>query len=190
MTADLALQDRDRRAADVGMWLFVASLVMFFGALFSGYVLLRAGNPSWEAPWATHARAGDPWFRLLWLVVAAALTKANVARPPAASAWVPGRSSLRIAALAGALFCGLTWVAGRGLIASGHGPATGVAAASWFALNGMLGALVGGAAVVTLWVAFATGTEARRALRTRMLGRYWALMAAFGGAVAVGMYLL
>jgi len=30
-----------------GIWLFLASEVMLFGALFSSYVLLRVGNPAW-----------------------------------------------------------------------------------------------------------------------------------------------
>src|SRR3972149_7892028 len=30
-----------------GIWLFLASEVMLFGALFSSYVLLRVGAPSW-----------------------------------------------------------------------------------------------------------------------------------------------
>ena len=29
----------------IGIWLFLASEVMLFGALFAGYILLRAGNP-------------------------------------------------------------------------------------------------------------------------------------------------
>src|SRR5690348_12633781 len=33
----------------VGMWLFLASEVMLFGALFSGYVFLRIG--AWEGEW-------------------------------------------------------------------------------------------------------------------------------------------
>lgn len=33
--------------AKLGVWLFLASEVMLFGALFSTYVLLRVGNPSW-----------------------------------------------------------------------------------------------------------------------------------------------
>lgn len=33
----------------IGMWLFLASEVMLFGALFAGYILLRAGNPEWPA---------------------------------------------------------------------------------------------------------------------------------------------
>jgi cytochrome c oxidase subunit III len=31
----------------LGMWLFLASEVMLFGALFSSYVLLRVGHPNW-----------------------------------------------------------------------------------------------------------------------------------------------
>jgi heme/copper-type cytochrome/quinol oxidase subunit 3 len=31
----------------LGMWLFLASEVMLFGALFSSYILLRVGAPSW-----------------------------------------------------------------------------------------------------------------------------------------------
>jgi heme/copper-type cytochrome/quinol oxidase subunit 3 len=34
--------------AKLGVWLFLASEVMLFGALFSTYVLLRAGAESWE----------------------------------------------------------------------------------------------------------------------------------------------
>jgi len=33
--------------AKVGIWLFLASEVMLFGALFSSYVLLRVGAPTW-----------------------------------------------------------------------------------------------------------------------------------------------
>ncbi|MGD8328037.1 MAG: cytochrome c oxidase subunit 3 [Acidobacteriota bacterium] len=31
----------------LGVWLFLASEVMLFGALFSSYVILRTGNPDW-----------------------------------------------------------------------------------------------------------------------------------------------
>ena len=33
--------------AKLGTWLFLASEVMLFGALFSAYILLRTGAPSW-----------------------------------------------------------------------------------------------------------------------------------------------
>ena len=35
--------------AKLGIWLFLASEVMLFGALFSSYILLRTGAPSWPA---------------------------------------------------------------------------------------------------------------------------------------------
>ena len=31
----------------IGIWLFLASEVMLFGALFASYILIRAGAPSW-----------------------------------------------------------------------------------------------------------------------------------------------
>ena len=33
--------------AKMGTWLFLASEVMLFGALFSSYIILRTGNPDW-----------------------------------------------------------------------------------------------------------------------------------------------
>lgn len=37
--------------AKLGTWLFLASEVMLFGALFSSYILLREGAPSWPHGW-------------------------------------------------------------------------------------------------------------------------------------------
>ena len=31
----------------IGIWLFLASEVMLFGALFASYILIGVGNPSW-----------------------------------------------------------------------------------------------------------------------------------------------
>ena len=31
----------------IGMWLFLASEIMLFGALFASYIVLRVGNPDW-----------------------------------------------------------------------------------------------------------------------------------------------
>jgi heme/copper-type cytochrome/quinol oxidase subunit 3 len=40
--------------AKVGVWLFLASEVMLFGALFSSYILLRVGSPNWLYGEAKH----------------------------------------------------------------------------------------------------------------------------------------
>ncbi len=42
-----AREDTGLYNAKLGIWLFLASEVMLFGALFSSYILLRIGNPSW-----------------------------------------------------------------------------------------------------------------------------------------------
>lgn len=37
--------------AKLGIWLFLASEVMLFGALFSSFILLRTGAPTWPRGW-------------------------------------------------------------------------------------------------------------------------------------------
>src|SRR5581483_11051117 len=37
--------------AKLGVWLFLASEVMLFGALFSSYILIRTGAPVWPRGW-------------------------------------------------------------------------------------------------------------------------------------------
>jgi|SRR6202022_258124 cytochrome c oxidase subunit 3 len=37
--------------AKLGIWLFLASEVMLFGALFSSFILIRTGAPSWPRGW-------------------------------------------------------------------------------------------------------------------------------------------
>ena len=44
---DTARPDTGLYNAKLGIWLFLASEVMLFGALFSSYILLRVGAPTW-----------------------------------------------------------------------------------------------------------------------------------------------
>ena len=37
-------------SAKLGMWLFLASEIMFFAGLFATYVVLRMGHPAWPGP--------------------------------------------------------------------------------------------------------------------------------------------
>lgn len=43
----VARQDTGVNNAKLGIWLFLASEVMLFGALFSSYIFLRLGSPNW-----------------------------------------------------------------------------------------------------------------------------------------------
>jgi heme/copper-type cytochrome/quinol oxidase subunit 3 len=182
---------RADRAADIAAWLVVASLLMFLASLVSGYVLLRAGSETWPTPWLRDgARAfDDPWVRLIGLVVAAAAAAASARGLPHG----PGRVSrypLPVAAFAGAVFTGRTIVAGDALLAAGHTPASHVAVATWFALNGVLAVLCTGAVAATIVVNLGTWDAVVRTRRSRALARVWTLLAAAFAVVAGGMYLI
>ncbi|MGE0361296.1 MAG: hypothetical protein AB7H93_07410 [Vicinamibacterales bacterium] len=190
MSAPMDADARVERAVDVAAWLAVASLVMFLASLVSGYVLLRAGSETWPTPWVRGGLGAldDPWLRLVYLAIAAAMTVAS------ARGWPPGpariaRWPLPAAAFAGALFVGRTLTAAEALVAAGHGPASHVAPATWFALNGVLAVLSAGGVVATIVVNLGTWDAARRRRRSRALARYWGCLAAAFAVVAVGMYL-
>ena len=190
-TAVATPDDRAARAADVAMWLFAASIVMLVASLVSGYVLLRMGSESWPAPWRGGGpwTQADPWFRLVWLAAAAVIAATAARQTPGSPSWL-GRHPLAASAIAGSVFLVRTLAAGRELSAAGHGPATHIAPATWFALNGTIAVLVLGGVFATLAVARATADAPGRLRRTRLLARYWWLMTACFAAVAVGMYVL
>ncbi|MEP7118745.1 MAG: hypothetical protein ABI880_14245 [Acidobacteriota bacterium] len=193
MTAAPMTLDRDARAADLGMWLFVASLVMFFGALFSGYVLLRAGSSAWDAPWLTVSAPWRifpfPFSQTIWLAGAgASVWRWRVGSPRGSGQqraifwWLPVLASVTFAA---------DWAnTARELMAAGRGPASGVGAASWFVLTGAvaMGVLGGGLVVASTAWRYRGDTPSPQLLR--LLERYWWLMLAFWTTIVVGMYLL
>jgi heme/copper-type cytochrome/quinol oxidase subunit 3 len=184
--APAAAEERAERAADVGGWLFLASLVMFVASLVSGYVLLRAGSDAWPTPWRGQGLA-DPWFRLIWLVVAAGTARAAVRDTPFGPAWMT-RYPLQIAAVAGTMFWLGTLTAAQDLMGGGHGPSSHVAPAAWFALNGVVAMLALGGAAASIAVAIAPDPARKR--RARALARYWMLVAIAFAVIVVGMYLL
>ena len=127
-------------------------------------------------PWRHDGVAAfaDPWFRLLWLVVAAvtARTAARDAGSPGPSSWL-ARHPLPIAALAGVVFIARTGSAGQALLAAGHGPASHNAPATWFALNGVIAVLALGGVVATIMAAVGTTEPMPRRRQARLLTRYW-----------------
>ena len=51
----------------LGIWLFLASEVMLFGALFSSYILLRTSAPTWPRGW-TFLNVGYATFNTFVLI--------------------------------------------------------------------------------------------------------------------------
>jgi heme/copper-type cytochrome/quinol oxidase subunit 3 len=181
------LPDRADRAADAGMWLVVASVVMLMASLVSGYVLLRAGSAAWPTPWQRSGIGAvtDPWFRVLWLAVAAGWAGAATPDP---QSWL-ARYSLRLAAIAGAMFVAGTVSAGVALAGAGHGPASHIAPATWFALNGVMAALAATGVVATVGVTLAASGPVRYR-RSGLLFRYWVVLTLVFAIIAIGMYLV
>ncbi len=184
----------ERRAADIGMSLFLASLVMFFGSLVSGYVLLRAGSQAWDTPWLRLPRSSilgaSPWLQVVGLVLAAWLMRryrADDRRPDYRKSrrWLP----IHAAAMAAVVVLNAVDAA-LALLQGGHGPATSVGAGSWFVLTGTVALLVVGGMAVTAWTGWRQWRSARPTAAGYALERYWWLMATFQLVLAVGLYLV
>lgn len=189
---DVTVADGHGRAANTGMWLFLASLVMFYGALFSGYVLLRTGSATWEMPWRPAAGSDwtltvDHWFRTMWLAFAVMQSR-RLSGSGVAVAGLPRFSWLM--AFAGTAFVWRCIDAGGWLASQGLVPASSVALACWYALNGAVAALVAGGTVAAVWVALEPVPPLQRARRGAMLQRYWLLMLALWVVTVVGLYLV
>lgn len=189
--AALVAHDRDTRAVDIGTWLFLASLVMFYGALFSGYVLLRAGSDTWVTPW-TEGELGqwpmavDHWFRTMWLGFAA-LQSRRIRGVGAPAMGLPRFAWLVVAAAA--MFVWRSWTVAAVLVGMGATPEASVPLACWFVLTGTIAVLVAGGAVASAWIALERVSSVRRARRGAMMERYWLVVLGLWLVTVGGLYL-
>ena len=129
-----------RANTDVAPWLLSAWLVMFFGSLLSGYVLLRAGN----AEWPLHASGWGLAAGGALLLAAAAIA----ARPT--------RASLLGSAALGAALVGWLSTLHDAAFKAGRTPASHLEFASWFTLTGVLLTVIALVCGAAAWNAFAT----------------------------------
>ena len=53
--------EQQREASSLGMWLFLATEIMFFGGMFCAYLIYRSGISRSSPPPAT--RSTSPWAR-------------------------------------------------------------------------------------------------------------------------------
>lgn len=150
----------DTRTTNVrlGMWLFLASETMFFGSLFSAYVLLRAGSATW-AP-------ADEWLNTPLLAM---LTMLLVVTSVAARRWMP------VSVIAGTVFLAVKGVELWRVLGSQWHPATNLTAACWFVLTGLHWLHVAGGVAAGIWVyrGAARVGAAHQAERTHALLLYW-----------------
>ena len=118
----------------VGIWLFLASEAMFFGSLFSAYVLLRTGAATWVS-----ARDWMHWPSLVFMT--ALLLTAGIA----------ARRSLWVSTIAGVVFLIAKGLDYSHMLEAGLHPALNLSVASWFVLTGVHWLHVAGGVCANLW---------------------------------------
>jgi len=129
----------------LGMWLFIASEVMLFGALFSAYALLRVSAVDWPSGRAVLNLAIGGINTVVVLSVTAAAWRAR--RSPAAAA----RRWLVIATILALTFLGVKTYEYSVEVAGGLRPATSTFLAMYFTLTGLHAAHVMAGIGANLW---------------------------------------
>jgi cytochrome c oxidase subunit 3 len=160
----------------LGIWLFLASEVMLFGALFSTLVLLRTGAPTWPHGWEVLnvPLATVNTFVLILSSVTVVLAWANLRL-----------GELRKAKLflLATLLCGFGFMIIKGIeygtkFSHGLGPATNNFYATYFVLTGLHGLHVLGGMVVFAYLLFTADKwygehRGQFTNRVEVTGLYW-----------------
>ena len=158
----------------LGMWVFLASEVMFFTALIAAYVVLRMSNPAWPGPEghiSTWLGACNTFLLLgssVTMVVAFAQAQAD--RPRSATAYLFATIVL------GAAFLTIKGYEYAAKFHHGIFPSTNVFWSCYFALTGFHGLHVLGGVIANSWLCI-RGLQGRltppNAYKLELAGLYW-----------------
>lgn len=149
----------------LGMWLFIASEVMLFGALFSAYALLSMSAPSWPSGRDILSLPLGVTNTMVLMSVTTLAWRAR-ALPPAAA-----KQLLRLASLLALVFLAVKAVEYANDIATGLVPRASTFLAMYFALTGLHALHVIAGLVANVWVM----TGATRVGKDLTAGRTWAV---------------
>jgi cytochrome c oxidase subunit 1 len=158
-----------------GIYLLLASELMFFGSLFAACAALRMNAAAWPAP-----VDGFPWLETALLVGASAcLTRS--------------RGSLIGSAALATAFVGVRIASDAALVGAGLTPAVNLMLACRFTIAGVHAAHVFAGAVATFWLAAPSWRLAHRdpdrwLTRLRALRLYWLFVDAVWIAIVVSFY--
>jgi cytochrome c oxidase subunit III len=156
----------------LGIWLFLASEVMLFGALFSSYALLRVAAPTWPSG----RDVLDLTLGSTNTVVLALMT-GLIWRARSAS-WPTGRRLLLAGCALAVVFLAFKGIEDSGEIRRGLVPSVNTFLATYFTLTGLHALHVIGGLAANVWAL----TGVRRvgmdmtAGRLRALSLYWAFV--------------
>jgi cytochrome c oxidase subunit III len=181
--------------AALGMWLFIASEIMLFGALFSSYALLRIGATTWPDQSATlNVPLAVVNTAILIVSSVAILRSSKAAKDGAAGSF---QRAMGVTVLGGILFLAVKAVEYRGELASGLLPATNNFMGLYFTLTGLhaLHVAAGTAVNAYFWRGSASVSAAdvggrHFAVRVRMAALYWNFIDLVWITMFVVLYLL
>jgi heme/copper-type cytochrome/quinol oxidase subunit 3 len=154
----------------LGLWLFLASEVMLFGALFSAYALLRVSAAAWPS-------GRDVLNVVLGTVNTAVLMAATFNAWRARSLALPrARRALQVATFLAAVFVVNKAIEYRSEFAHGMVPAVSTFLAMYYTLTGFHALHVIGGILANGWALAGRAGEAMTLNRIRLLAWYWAFV--------------
>ena len=165
----------DRRAdtgvtnVTLGIWLFLASEVMLFGALFSAYALLRTAAPVWPKGADVLSLPLGTTNTIVLLAMSAAAWRARAAAGAAV------RAPLLVSSALALTFLIVKGVEYSAEIARGVMPSSGMFPAMYYTLTGLHALHVAGGIGANLWAVVGARhvPAALTAGRARALSLYW-----------------
>jgi heme/copper-type cytochrome/quinol oxidase subunit 3 len=156
----------------LGIWLFLASEVMLFGALFSSYALLRVAAPVWPSGTDVLSLALGSANTVILLGMTGLFWRARSA------AWPAARRLIVVSCVLALGFLGIKAVEYWGEISQGLVPSVNTFLATYFTLTGLHALHVAAGLVANLWAVSGAGRVALEMTtgRVRALSLYWAFV--------------
>ena len=158
----------------LGMWVFLASEVMFFTGLIGAFIVLRVSNPAWPGP-EGHLSVPVGTFNTLILICSSTTIVLSLAASER-GALGPARGWLLATALLGSTFLVIKGFEYAAKFSHHIGPSTNVFWSCYFALTGFHALHVLGGIIFNLAVFASTWSDAAwRSWRKRLefAGLYW-----------------
>ena len=156
--------------AKVGIWLFLASEVMLFGALFSAYALLRVSAANWPSGRETlNLLLGS--INTVVRVGVTAMAWRGRSRPLSGA-----RRALMVSSALALLFLFIKALEYGGEIRAGLVPSANTFLAMYFTLTGLHALHVIGGLIAHAWALAGRAGEAMAVNRIRLLSLYWAFV--------------
>jgi heme/copper-type cytochrome/quinol oxidase subunit 3 len=164
----------DTRVTNVtmGIWLFLASEVMLFGALFSAYALLRTGAPAWPSGRDVLDLPLGLANTVVLILMTAAAWRARAMSDRAARPLLAASTGFAF------VFLGLKGLEYAGEIARGLLPSTSTFLAMYFTLTGLHALHVIGGIAANVWILAGAGRVPAplTAGRVHAVTLYWAFV--------------